>query len=629
MVIPNVMVTVASGVVMGSMISSRRKQKKKKSAVLPSKSHPIRAGEPSGAASTGEEASQRSPASKQGVDNDLAYDGAKQASATREGSGSPYFDPIDDEASHSRSLGPTVQSAVVLTHRADSPHQKTPESGLESATPILANSGDVVSTIEAGLPDIIPEDAIVLDPANSARQYAEDPHTALKREVWRPGDPDGKETADGHDRKPAFEKRWRFYQSSTGTERVSATHMPPKFVLLDDKAAYEVMSSDIPKARMAKFWPIDFVPNGKIRGKRAHRGRAAVANAAAEGDARYYAGELGSKDREPYPFRGAKDYRPIIYRSANPVSEASSAPDQASKKRKASSPASSSAAAPSSNSSIKRKHNNQYTPKELMVKHGGAPSQDAGRARYLPRINTFLRRDPSPDFAKDRSKLYGNIGEQARAAMAMSLRGADVGASRVDSGVRSVGGSGLGDWVGDVGAGLKRVEKDDEAEESLFLEEVEQATTTRDSVSAAGFSIEDDGEDDDTVPRASFVESATAATTPSTGNRRRKQIQQPRSFMEQMVATNSNAQQLDQQSVAHDAERGNAGIDSGSYATQLEQQLVGAGKEIQNLTSDLGAAQAKILQLEAEIAHLRSGLADVAEATDAQTDEDDTEMTSR
>ncbi|KAK3676015.1 hypothetical protein LTR78_004207 [Recurvomyces mirabilis] len=577
MVIPNVMVTVASGGVMGSKISSRP--------------------------STGEEASQRSPASKQGVDNDLAYDGAKQASATREGSRTPYFDPIDDEAPHVRSPSLTVQSTVDLTHRADSPQQKTPESSLKPATPILASSGDVVSTIEAGLPEIISENAIVLDPANSARQHAEDPHTALRREVWRPGDPDGKETADGHDRKPAFEKRWRFYQSSTGTERVSATNMPPRFVLLDDKAAYEVMSSEIPKARMVKFWPIDFVPNGKIRGKRAHRGRAAVANASAEGDERYYAGELGSKDREPYPFRGAKDYRPINYRSAKPISEASPAPEQASKKRKASSPAT----ATSSTSTIKRKHNNQYTPKELMVKHGGAPSKDAGRARYLPRINTFLRRDPSPDFAKDRSKLYGNIGEQARAAMAMSLKGADVGASRVDSGVRSMGGSGLGDWVGDVGAGLKRVEKDDEVEESLFLEEVEQPTATRDSVSAAGFFIEDDGEDDDTVPRAGSVEAITTATPPSTSHGRRKHAHQPQSFMDQVAATDSPTQQSSQQIVARDADDGDTGIDSGSYATQLEHQLVRAHTQIQLLTAEDGAAQAKILQLEAEIAHLKSG----------------------
>lgn len=30
-------------------------------------------------------------------------------------------------------------------------------------------------------------EAIVLDPADSARQYYHEPHTGLQREIWRPG----------------------------------------------------------------------------------------------------------------------------------------------------------------------------------------------------------------------------------------------------------------------------------------------------------------------------------------------------------------------------------------------------------------------------------------------------------
>lgn len=186
--------------------------------------------------------------------------------------------------------------------------------------------------------------------------------------------------------------------------------MPPKYVMLDDRAAYEVLFSDIPRAILPKHWSHDFGGSGRIRSRRPHTGRGAISNALASGDDKYHFSNIGLKN-EKYYFSGEHNYTPILYRRLPTPTPPAKQPQPPPKKRKASSP-------PAGQPKDPRKHgHNQYTPKDQLVRLG-APSAAKGRQRYRARINTFLRRSASPSWAKDRAKLYGGIGEQAKAYMA-------------------------------------------------------------------------------------------------------------------------------------------------------------------------------------------------------------------
>lgn len=94
--------------------------------------------------------------------------------------------------------------------------------------------------------------------------------------------------------------------------------MPPKWVILDDRAAYEVFTSDIPRANIVKLWSHDFGGAGKIRARRPHRGRGAIGDPDAAGDDKYHFVKVGTKN-DKYFFTGEKDYKPIIYRFTAPA----------------------------------------------------------------------------------------------------------------------------------------------------------------------------------------------------------------------------------------------------------------------------------------------------------------------
>ena len=170
------------------------------------------------------------------------------------------------------------------------------------------------------------------------------------------GDGDGAADTDYYD-KPGqrpLHQRWRFYQLKTGKGPIAfKNNMPPKYVILDDRAAHEVLTSDIPRATIVRFWSHDFGGPGRIRARRPHRGRSAISDPNATGDKRYFSTEVGMRG-EKYYFTGEKNFTPIAYQT--PPSEEILEPR--SSKRKAASP-------PTDEPKDPRKHgHNQYTPKE-------------------------------------------------------------------------------------------------------------------------------------------------------------------------------------------------------------------------------------------------------------------------
>jgi len=57
----------------------------------------------------------------------------------------------------------------------------------------------------------------------------------------------------------------------------------------------------------------------------------------------------------------------------------------------------------------KPKQHNQYTAPNELVRNG-AQSASLTKGKYRPRVNTFLRRSPSPPWVKDRKRLFGGVG---------------------------------------------------------------------------------------------------------------------------------------------------------------------------------------------------------------------------
>lgn len=182
------------------------------------------------------------------------------------------------------------------------------------------------------------EGAIVVDPLTPERYFWTDPATTVKREIWRPGktnpsctctikirltvlisgDGDGDRFADYFDKPgPAtpLETRWKFYQSRTGPGPTEyRKNEPPKYVFLDDRAASEVIASDIPRARLTKYWPHDFSGNGVIRARRANRGRGAVGDFEASGKEMFHFAMIANKTGgDRYYFTGEANYQPVIW----------------------------------------------------------------------------------------------------------------------------------------------------------------------------------------------------------------------------------------------------------------------------------------------------------------------------
>nr|OQO28391.1 hypothetical protein B0A51_04884 [Rachicladosporium sp. CCFEE 5018] len=215
-----------------------------------------------------------------------------------------------------------------------------------------------------------------LDPKTSGRRYWRDPITSVQREIWRPGDSDGVLEADYFERPPPLapvSERWRLYQTTPAKPFKHRISEPPKNVLLDDRALYEVLTSNIPKLVAAREWSHDLSGPGKLRVRRVHRGRSALPNEDGEIPSIDFGGRVGK-----YVFCGEKDYEEMRYRELSP--ECIPEPP-----------------APVRDSTPKKTNrgHNQFTPVDQLVRFG-APSKSETRGKYKQRVNTFLRRSASP-----------------------------------------------------------------------------------------------------------------------------------------------------------------------------------------------------------------------------------------
>jgi hypothetical protein len=285
---------------------------------------------------------------------------------------------------------PSSKNASAGDQQAPSPKKKSQK----ALAPQAPDDDEIMETIETdesgtAVPDADDEGGTVLDPKKSARQYWSDPATRVQREIWRPGDGDGDKTTDYYGKPGALaplEQRWRFYQSRTGVGPIKrGVNEPPKYVILDDRTAYECYISDIPRQYLKQFWEHDFGGAGAIRVRRPHRGRGAVGDADAPGDDRFQFVNIGGKG-DKYYFTGEKNYKPIIYQTKDQALAI-----QAFKPAKRGPPS-----PPPKKALPANKHgHNQFTPKDKMVKYG-APHKGTTWLRYRNRLNPFLTRDKSP-----------------------------------------------------------------------------------------------------------------------------------------------------------------------------------------------------------------------------------------
>ncbi|CAK4032951.1 Hypothetical predicted protein [Lecanosticta acicola] len=249
----------------------------------------------------------------------------------------------------------------------------------------MAGHGESSTAASSSTPSALGEVGLV-DPANSERKFYRDKETGLQREIWRPGDGDGEQTTDYFERigpPLPIEKRWRLFQSDIGP--ITAKNQPPRFVILDDRAAFEVLKSDIQRAKLVHHWPHDFGGTGKLRIRRPHRGRAAIKDPSAEGDAKFESTQPGNK--KDYYFTGVKDFQSIKYRYEPPK------PEEKRKKRKPS--------RDEEDYNPRGHGHNQYTPKDMLVKHG-APSFSL-KEPQAPRLSGLMRRKPEPRHIRNRA----------------------------------------------------------------------------------------------------------------------------------------------------------------------------------------------------------------------------------
>lgn len=220
--------------------------------------------------------------------------------------------------------------------------------------------------------------AFVLDPASGARELWRDPITTVQREIWCPGDGNGDKTTDYYEKPgppPPLSQRWRLYQCRTGPGPVKYNiNEPPRYVILDDRAAHEVFVSDIPRAYITKYWPHDFGGNGSVRARRPNRGRGAVGDFEAEGKDRYHFTTIGNKKNgDKYYFSGEPYFKPVIWETNDwELAVGVFKPEV----KKITSP-------PTKKPLKWNQHgHNQFTPPDQLVKNGGAPHKGLSYTRY-------------------------------------------------------------------------------------------------------------------------------------------------------------------------------------------------------------------------------------------------------
>ncbi|KAK4893970.1 hypothetical protein LTR27_007776 [Elasticomyces elasticus] len=404
------------------------------------------------------------------------------------------------------------------------------------------------------------DEAVVLDPATSKRRYCHDPFSNIKREVWRPGDGDGLENADFHGRiGPPLppEQRWRLYQSSNA-QKVSKTNPPPAFVLLDDRAAREVVESDIPARTKLRNWPWDFAKNGDIRSRRPHCGRPAIRNARLIGNERYYWSLHGSK-KERYYFTGKKDYQPIVYKMPEPT------PPKPTEEELLRLAAKKSKATPDPENPKQRGHN-QHTPKHELVKYG-APSSSQSAGKYKKKVGPFLYEEQR---SRDLRTQYG---------AGVYHHATNLAASAVS-----------GDAAGSASCATGPFTAEDDDDEDIWYSK-DDASADWNGQGGRSVEVDEDG-------ALASIEAGTDAVQPSEEQDDISAIQkkpaQRISYLEQVAAAEYVPIVKPVQSA-----------DSGSYALQLEGQVLQHECHIQELMKSLNEARARNSELEREVMMLR------------------------
>jgi hypothetical protein len=141
-----------------------------------------------------------------------------------------------------------------------------------------------------------------------------------------------------------------------------------------------------------KRWSHDFSGQASVRHRRSHRGRPAYKDeqATSEND-KYHSFKPTAKAAAAYFFTGEINYKPIFYHDLPTAPAETPEPDD------------------EDDTPAKPKQHNQYTAPHLLVRNG-AESASLTKGKYRPRVNTFLRRSPSPPWVKDRKRLFGGVG---------------------------------------------------------------------------------------------------------------------------------------------------------------------------------------------------------------------------
>jgi hypothetical protein len=133
-----------------------------------------------------------------------------------------------------------------------------------------------------------------------------------ERVLWTEGDGNGDSNKELVTRTLTTVKghpTWKMYCGEPTDAIIRGENEPPRYVYLDDKAAYDVLNSRIyTKLELKTFWPYDFDNTGNIRTKRPNRGNPAYLDDACLQYAR--ASLRGGKDM--YEFSGEPEELQVL-----------------------------------------------------------------------------------------------------------------------------------------------------------------------------------------------------------------------------------------------------------------------------------------------------------------------------
>ena len=335
---------------------------------------------------------------------------------------------------------------------------------------------------------------------------------------------------------------------------------PPSNVILDDRAAYEILQSNIPRAQLPKRWSHDFNGQASVRHRRTHRGRPAYKDEQASSDPdKYHSFKPTAKAAPPYFFTGEKDYEPVFYHDLPDAPAEDPEPDE-------------------DDTPAKPKQHNQYTEPHLLVRNG-AESASLTKGKYRPRVNTFLRRSPSPPWVKDRKRLFGGVGiGRAGNAAPSSSFGFSFASAAAPTGT-TAGGESM--WV----------EQDEESELKVDDDDEEVLPSVFDKVSSAAEGIATAlGNEGRTQPH-STANNTLKRQAPSSSITPRKKVPRQMGYIERLAAGILREEE--------DAVSASPPVATAARTTTSNEDLVA------QLENDLDAANAALNEKNSEIAELR------------------------